>query len=341
MSEAISARGLASPHNPAAASAADTWHAPDARRVLQLVLAFIWVLDGILQFQSFMFTNGFSQMLAGTADGNPTVIADPITWAARIIGDHPTGANAAFAAIQLLLGLGIAWRPTLRPALACSIVWAVAVWWFGEGLGGVLDGNANPLNGAPGAVILYALLAVLLWPSDTGGSVTARFIAARAVGETVAKALWVVLWASLAYFALVPSTGADGLHDMISGMVGSNPDWLNALLRTGASAVAGRGTAVSVVLAVLCAVVAAGVFLPRRAARATLVLAVVVSLLIWVFGEAMGALFSGQGTDVNSGPLLILLAAAYWPVLGARTAAGAEENSPATVGDQPAMTEGN
>jgi hypothetical protein len=41
------------------------------RRVLQLALAFIWLLDGVLQYQPFMFTNGFSQMLCGTAAGNP------------------------------------------------------------------------------------------------------------------------------------------------------------------------------------------------------------------------------------------------------------------------------
>ena len=29
----------------------------------------------------------------------------------------------------------------------------------------VLTGAASPVNGAPGAVILYALLAVLLWPA--------------------------------------------------------------------------------------------------------------------------------------------------------------------------------
>lgn len=323
--------GAAGLLRPAADSpAAEIWRAPDARRTLQLVLAFIWLLDAILQFQSFMFTKAFSQMLAGTAAGNPAVIADPISWSARIIGDHPDGTNAAFGTIQLLLGLGIAWRPTVKAALAASIAWSLGVWWLGEGLGGVLDGAANPVNGAPGAVILYALLAVLLWPTrepDVGpdralGSEPAalaagrstRFVAARPVGALPARILWLVLWGSLAYFAVAPSTGPNGLHDMISGMEGPNPGWLNSLLRVGASAVAGRGETVSVILAVLLGIVAAGIFLPAPAARAVLVLAVVVSLAIWVFGEALGAVFSGQGTDVNSGPLLILIAAVYWPL---------------------------
>ena len=57
------------------------------------------------------------------------------------------------------LGLGIAWRPTVRLALAASIAWSLAVWWLGEGLGGILAGTASPVNGAPGPVLFYAILA--------------------------------------------------------------------------------------------------------------------------------------------------------------------------------------
>ncbi|HEY2075613.1 MAG TPA: hypothetical protein VGH53_04685, partial [Streptosporangiaceae bacterium] len=147
-------------------AAAELAPLPDARRWLQLGLAAIWLLDGVLQFQSMMFTGAFSQTLAGTAGGNPAVIADPINWAARLIADHPVATNTTFAMIQVLLGLGIAGRRTLKVALAASIAWSLGVWWFGEGLGGILNGGASPVNGAPGAVILYALLAVLLWPAD-------------------------------------------------------------------------------------------------------------------------------------------------------------------------------
>src|SRR3984957_21332296 len=158
-----------------------TWTAPpptadatraamDSRRVLQLGLAAVWLLDGVLQYQSWMFTKAFGQLLAGAASGNPAVIAGPITWDAHLVEHYPVPLNAAFATIQLLLGLGIAWRPTVRVALGASIVWSLAVWWLGEGLGGVLTGTASPLSGAPGPVILYALLAVLLWPRDRGAT---------------------------------------------------------------------------------------------------------------------------------------------------------------------------
>ena len=225
--------------------------------------------------------------------------------------------NTIYATIQLLIGLGIAIRPTTRLALGSSIAWSLGVWWFGEGLGGVLNGGASPLNGAPGGVILYALLAVLLWPADRG--TPARFPAARAVGAHVARVLWLVLWLSLAYFALTPANRAPGaVSGMISGMTDGEPHWLSTLMNGAASLVTGEDLATSIALAVALAVIAAGVFLPAPVARGTLLLAIVVSLVIWVVAQAFGAILAGGATDPNSGPLLIMLALAYWPARARR-----------------------
>jgi len=287
------------------------WAAPDARRKLQLLLAGVWLLDAILQFQAFMFGKGFAQMLAGTGPGNPAVIADPISWSARIIAAHAVMTNAVFATVQLLIALGIAFRPTVRLALGLSIAWSLAVWWLGEGLGGVLSGAGSPVSGAPGAVILYALLAVLLWPPRRERP--ASFVAGRPAGPAVARALWLVLWGSLAYLALQPATTARGaMSGMISAMAGGEPGWLAGVDRHLAAFLATRGGAAAVVLAVVLAIVAVGVYLPRPAARAVLVLAIVTAAVIWL-AEGLGGLLTGGGTDPNSGPLLALLALAYWP----------------------------
>jgi hypothetical protein len=286
---------------------------PDVRRALQLGLAAIWLLDGVLQYQGAMYVKGFSDMLGGTAAGNPGWIATPITWDASLVQHNLGLLNTIFATIQLLLGIGIAFRPTVRPALAASVAWSLAVWWFGEGLGGVLNGGASPLNGAPGAVIIYGLIAVLLWPSDRAPS--SPFVAGRAVGPQVARALWAVLWLSSAYFALTPANRApQGFSGMIAGMESGEPGWLQALMRGAASLTAGQGLAASIVLAVALVVIAVGVYLPAPAARATLVMAIVVAAVIWVFAEAIGGILASGATDPNSGPLLALLALAYWPL---------------------------
>jgi hypothetical protein len=295
---------------------------PDVRRALQLGLAAIWLLVGVLQYQSFMYSKAFTQMIAVTAPGNPSVIARPITWDATLVEHHLVLINTIFATIQILIGLGIAFRPTVRIALAASVAWAIGVWWFGEGLGGILNGAGSPLNGAPGAVIIYALLAVLLWPADR--TTSAPFTAARAVGAQLARALWLVLWLSLAYFALTPAHRApQALNGMIAGMESGEPGWLSAIDRGAASLVAGQGLAASIVLAVALVLIAIGVYLPKPAAKATLVLAIVVAVVIWFVGEGLGTILTGGGTDPNSGPLLVLLTLTYWPfrTVSASTAA--------------------
>jgi hypothetical protein len=314
----------------------ESWTAPGLRRRLQLVLAGIWLLDGVLQFQAFMFSRGFSQMLGATAAGNPAVIADPINWSAKIIAGHPTATNAIFALIQVAIGLGIAWRPALKLALGASVVWALAVWWLGEGLGGVLNGAASPANGAPGAVIIYALLAVLLWPGRQDRA--APFIAGRFTGANVARLLWLVLWGSLAYLALLPATRAPkALGGMVAGMAPGEPGWLSSLDDRLGAFLTSNGPAMAVVLAIVLALVAVSVFLPRPAARVGVVLAIAVAAFLWL-AEALGGMLAGGGTDPNSGPLLALLALAFWPLASAALAATGQPKP--TAATQPASPEG-
>ncbi len=166
-----------------------------------------------------------------TIDGNPRVIASPMGWAQRTVLDHTVGANAAFAVIQLLLGLAIAYRPTVKLGLAASLPWAIAVWWFGEGLGGVLSGGADPLTGAPGGVILYALLAVLLWPvEESARAVRGGQGRRRARGPS---ALAAPLWASFVHFTLrsYRTTAPGALSGQITGMADDEqPNWLTSII---------------------------------------------------------------------------------------------------------------
>lgn len=283
----------------------------DTRRKLQLALGGLWLLDGILQFQPSMFTKAFPEMLAGTSAGNPAFVASPVNWSAALITHHLVVLNAVFATIQVALGLGIAWRPSVRLALAASVLWSAAVWFLGEGLGGVLAGTASLTDGAPGAVILYALLAVLLWPAVQERP--ARFIAARAVGERAAQVLWSVLWASMAFFALQPGSRTPrGLSDEIKHMAAGQPSWVAWPVTHTASLLAGPGLLAASLLAAAFAVTALGVWRPAAMARAAIVLALVLAAFGWL-AQGLGGLFTGGSTDPGSGPLLVLLALAYWP----------------------------
>ncbi len=293
----------------------------DLQRTFQLVLATVWLLDAVLQLQPFMFTpgsNGFSGMLNNLAAGNPGWVAHSITWNASNVSHNPVLTNSVFACVQFLIGFGIVWKRSLKPALALSILWSLSVWWFGEGLGNIAHGGATPFGGGPGAVLFYAVLAVLLWPSEGSDR---PFVAARSVGVTAARAIWAVVWGLLAVLAVVGSgRSPQALHDLVAAYTGQ-PGWLGRIDRATAAMFLHHGTAAAILLAVVCAVAAVGVYLPPQVTKVTLVLAMVTFVFIWVATEDFGGILAGGATDPNSGPLVIILAALYWPLAPARNTA--------------------
>jgi hypothetical protein len=129
------------------------------------VLGLLWLLDGGLQLQPFMWGTGFAtQVIAPAANGQPDLIARPIHWSAHLIAAHPLAWDLLFAATQLLIGLTLLIPRAARLGLAASLAWSLGVWIFGEGLGGLAGGGATLLTGAPGASFLYGLLAAAAWP---------------------------------------------------------------------------------------------------------------------------------------------------------------------------------
>ena len=286
------------------------------RRRLQVCLGLLWLLDAALQYQPFMFGSGFvTRGIEPAVAGNPAAIVSSVIWASHVMLQHIAVYNAMFANIQLLHAIGLFFRRTVKLALAASIVWALSVWWFGESLGGIFTGT-SPLAGLPGAVVLYALIAVLLWPTRSGAHEPTSVeptsaAAAGALGNTGANLLWLALWGGFAHYLLLPANRASDAITHIFSTADGQPRWVAATMTLFAQAVDHRGTQISVAVAVACAVVALGVF-SRRARRPVLVIAAGIGLLFWI-AEGFGGIFTGEGTDPNTGPLLILLAACYWP----------------------------
>jgi hypothetical protein len=218
--------------------------------------------------------------------------------------------NAAFATVQLLIAVGLFVRRTVRPALALSIAWALSVWWFGESFGGLLTGS-SPLTGVPGAVLLYALIAVLVWPSTPKPGHPTSAATTGPAGATAAKVAWLALWGSFAHYLLLPANRAPDAISQLLSLTDGQPGWITAGMTGLARATDHRGVEVSIALAILCAGVALAV-LAEPLIRPALVLAAVLGVLFWI-AEGLGGIFTGQGTDPSTGPLLILLAACYLP----------------------------
>lgn len=293
------------------------------RRRLQLALAVFWLLDGALQLQPFMFTKGFAeQVITPSAAGQPGFVAAAVHWSASLIGGHPVVLDAVFAAVQLAIGAGLLFARTVRPALAASVAWALGVWLFGEGLGGI-GGGATFLAGAPGAVFLYAVIGLAAWPRlgpagrrhllGDGRDLRSRIavLGTRAADERPARwvpAAWAATWVLLAILRALPANdGARALGRQLAANASSAPGWVARAERALDGALGHQGAIPIVALVVVEIAVGLVALRPGTPRRVAAVTGIGLALVVWVLGQAFGQIPTGMGTDPSSGPLVALL----------------------------------
>jgi hypothetical protein len=280
------------------------------RRHLQTGLGLLWLADAALQFQPYMFSRAFpQQMIASAAVGQPGWVSTPVLWAAHLMASAPAVTNALFAVVQLLIAMAILYRRTARFGLAASLLWATSVWYLGEGLGGIASGHATVITGAPGAALLYGVLALLAWPH--GASLRQPGRSTIPVARTPVRVVWILFWCGGAILQLLPGqNSSSSIADAITGSADSAPGWLAAADRTIGGFVGRAGIAVVVGLVVvmlLTGIAAAG---RPHVARSAAGLGMLIAAGVWFFGQSLGGINTGMATDPNAGPLVALLALA-------------------------------
>ena len=282
------------------------------RHSLRRALGVIWLLDGVLQLQSFMFTKGFAtQIIAPSASGQPFFVAGPVEWNARMIGTHPVLFNGAFASIQLALGISFLFRRTARLAIVSSVIWAGGVWYLGEGLGGLAGGHMTALLGAPGAALLYIVLAMAAWPSAGRSTYGHTPPLRRQRRPQWIVGVWVLLWVVSAVLNILPSNiSSRTISSQLRVNASMVPSWLAAIDRGLASAVHAWGGGAVVVTVVVELAIGLLVLSHGPLRIVALSTGIVLAGLYWAVGQSFGQLFSGQATDPSTGPLIIILALA-------------------------------
>jgi hypothetical protein len=277
-----------------------------AERPRPVARGLIWLADGVLQLQPFMFTRSFvTQIIAPNTVGQPGFVAWPVKLAENLIEPRVALFNVFAATLQVLIGLGLIFRPTVRIAMLASLAWALGVWWIGEGLGGLFTGSASPLTGAPGAALLYVAASLILWPRSRPQLV------GGVLGRRGALAAWAILWLGSAALWLLPANRSpEAAHNQIANAP-SGAAWLSSLQAHLATAGAGSGLLIAIVAAILSAAIGLAMFL-ERSATLSLLLTVALAIIYFAIGQGMGAVLTGSGTDPGTGPLLILLALAVY-----------------------------
>ncbi len=288
------------------------------QRRLQIALGWIWLIDAALQLQPFMFERAFvTHVIAPNETGQPGFVAGPIQFVAHLVEPRIALFNVFAVAIQALIGVGLLYRPTVRPALVASFGWALGVWWVGEGLGGLLTGEASPLTGAPGAAILYVFAGLIAWPA--GRSETTRRSAGGLLGERGALGAWALLWLGSAALWLVAANRADAAVKDAVASAPSGAAWLSSLQSSVATATAGHGAAIAAGTAGLSGAIGLAAF-SGRLSKAALALSAALALVYFIIGQGLGGVLTGSGTDPGTGPLLLLLAISIYPIQHSRRA---------------------
>lgn len=264
------------------------------RRIGQIAVGAVWLIDGGLQFQPVMFSKALvTGVILPNASGQPGLVASPLIWIGHQIEPHVAMFNAFAATLQVMIGLALMRRRTVKLALAASFAWAAAIWFVGEGFGGILTGTASPLTGAPGAALMYIVAGAMVWPREANG-------------ERGPRLAWATLWLVSAALWLTPANDrASSVHNAIASAP-SGTGWLTGLLRLAANATTGHGTAIALAMATLSAAIAVST-LTHAAERTFLGVAIVVSLTFWVVGQGIGGVLTGGATDVSTGPLVVLM----------------------------------
>jgi hypothetical protein len=195
---------------------------------------------------------------------------------------------------------------------------------------------ASPLTGAPGAVLLYGLIGLLVWPTRRPDRRSAAD--GGPIGEFGGLGVWSVLWILAAALWLQGANRSAGAFQTeVSGARGAAAHWLSSLQGSVASATGGDGLALAIALSAASVLIGVGVW--TRFRTAALVAGMVLSLGYWLLGQSMGGLQTTQATDLNSGPLFVLLALTLLPRRGATADTLAGRRAP-LPGSPPAPASG-
>jgi hypothetical protein len=306
-------------------------------RTIQIALGSLWLIDGILQFQPQMFTSHFvSGVITPAAQGQPLFVVGPMHLLAHIFLFHPAIFNVMAAITQVGLGALILIKRTTKLGLIASIGWGLFVWSIGEGYGGIFSGHTILLMGAPGAALLYVILALAVFPVENNKKLKPPYWLAF---------VWASLWIGGAIYQLLPGQNSvTFVSSMIAGNAGGQPGWLASLDYHVGSFINHFGTPLAsssthmttaqmsmmqtssgsgywfiLLVALIELAIGVAIFLPGYYRNLAIFTGVIFSLIFWVIGQSFGGIFTGLATDPNSGLLFILLGLA---ILGCNTLSG-------------------
>ena len=306
-----------------------------SRKTLQRIIGVLWLIDGLLQLQPQMFTmNMVNGIMKPMLQGQPGIFEPSLQFIVNQTALHLTAVNLLIAIVQILLGLGFLFLSGdwVKWLVFASIVWAFIVWYGGEGMNMLLTGTASILTGAPGAVLLYPLLGLAVYPRKQSTASTGATRKAGDDGLISRRLLRYILagfWCFAALLQLQPYWWQDGqISQAVGAMVGQgglNAVLVDPVLTQISNATANIETPLNIALIIVFLAIGIGLAVVKdEHVRPFLIASIIVSVLFWYFSQAFGMILTGMATDFNSGLLVVVIALACWPKAHALSAQRAQ-----------------
>jgi hypothetical protein len=272
----------------------------DARAIIAKCLGALWFLDGLLQLQPLMFGQDFvTNVLVPNLSDQPVIIHTIVAAGIAAWDVNTALNNTGVILLQIAIGVLLFFplsSTEFKIGAYMSIVWSIVVWLCGEGAGLLLTGTASFYTGAPGAVLVYMIIAIfLLVPEKISLAQfpkTAGWIMILGAALQLQSAFWSVDGvqnAAMAYM-MEPVHALNAFPTYLSNILAIDPIVSNIVL---------------IALPLLI-----GLWLVLKPNRAVGYLALVFLLLVWWVGQDFGmlsTLITGTPTDPQTAPLLILL----------------------------------
>lgn len=288
-------------------------------KLVRRILGILWLIDGVLQLQPKMFTaNMINTVLVPILSGQPAPIAANLHAVITVIGQHLTLVNLLIAIIQVEIGLFLIVGLWIRATVIFSLVWAIIVWYAGEGMNMLFTGQASVLTGAPGSVLLYVLLGLLIYPRRSAANAASGDKRATLLSPARFRQVLAGFWIFAALLQLQPYWWQQGqIAQTIGGLVGQggfNGFLLDPVLQRISAATTSLEIPLNIVLIEVFLALGIGLAVVKQEQlRPWLVVSLVLSFVIWWIAQGFGMIFTGLATDFNSGLLLLLMTLACWP----------------------------
>lgn len=261
-----------------------------SRLTMQRLLGLVWIFDGVLQLKPEMFTKQFlEQVILPTSQGQPYWIGGIVKFGISVVEPHILVWNILFAVIQLGIGMAMLFDWRARIAIIVSLLWALIVWIAGEGIGQLFTGQSSLISGAPGSVLLYAFVGIAVWPPQKECVMNWRHQNVHFARYTL-SGLWML--GSFLHLQKPFLQGGEWSQTISVGWV--------------AHGLTGHAMLVSITLSVFEFLIGLA-FLFRFQYLPVCWVSIVLSFVFWWVGQSFGEIIDPLSTDLNSGPLMILL----------------------------------